>query len=63
MESCHKRCLRANNREGKRKKYLSHSLILVKLIGCIKGAEVGIKRDVNFQKEIETLKEKLVIEQ
>ena len=47
----------------KEKKYLSHSLILVKLIGCIKGAEVGIKRDVNFQKEIETLKEKLVIEQ
>jgi len=35
----------------------------VKLIGCIKGVAARIKRDVNFQKEIEVVKVKLVIEQ
>jgi hypothetical protein len=43
--------------------YTTHFLIAALSLGGVEGVEVRIKRDVNFQKEIEVLKEKLVIEQ
>jgi len=63
MESCHKRCLRANNREGERKIVFVAFADISETDRMNKGGRGQNKKRCNFQKEIEMLKEELVIEQ